>query len=43
MSLHLLHQSLLFVLKDNVLVFIRPHTYQLLHDFGGVILKVLEN
>lgn len=43
MSLHLHQQSLSFVLKDNMLVFICPHTYQLLYDLSSVILKVLEN
>lgn len=43
MSLQLLQQRLLFVFKDSVLVFICPHTYQLLYDLGSVILKVLEN
>lgn len=42
-SSRLLQESLLFVLKDNVFVFVCPHTYQLLYDLGSGVLKVLEN
>ena len=41
-SSRLLQESLLFVLKDNVFVFVCPHTYQLLCNLGRVVLRVPE-